>query len=96
MKKRSNSSNRRAIWIATRGDQPPLASTPSRTAGPTASRTARTRAMSSSGARPTLTFIVVNPCSTAQTAISAARAGAKPETEYFVGTKSRTAPPSRR
>ena len=61
------------VWIATRGDQPPLASIPRVTPGPTASRTARTLATSPSGSIPTLTFITVKPWLTAQAAISAAR-----------------------
>ena len=80
------------VWIATRGDQPPLASIPRVTPGPTASRTARTRATSPSGSIPTLTFITVKPWLTAQAATSAARAGSRPETEYLVGTNSRTGP----
>ena len=84
------------VWTATRGDQPPLASTPSRTFGPTASRTARTRATSPFGSMPTLTFIVRKPCSTAQAAISAACSGGCPDTENLVGTNSRTGPPSSR
>ena len=84
------------VWMATRVAQPPLASMPSRTSGPMAARTARTRATSDSGSMPTLTFIVRKPCSTAQAARPAARSGSRPETENLVGTNSRTLPPNRR
>ena len=73
---------------------PPLASTPSVTSGPTASRTARTRATSPSGSMPTFTFIFRNPAPIAHRAISAAGSGSRPETDHFVGTTSRTLPPS--
>src|SRR5207302_7322295 len=76
------------VDIAVCGDcQPPLASTPRLTRGPTASRTARTRATSASGSIPTFTFIFAKPWAMAHRAISAALAGSTPETDHFVDTE---------
>jgi hypothetical protein len=74
--------------------QPPLASTPSLTSGPTAARTADTRSKSPSGPKPTFTFIARNPPPSAHRAISAAFSGTCPDTDHFVVTESRTRPPS--
>src|SRR5215213_8980111 len=77
------------VSIATSGvGHPPLASMPSFIVGPTASRTARTRARSPFRSRPTLTFIFEKPWATAHLAISAAFAGSTPDTDHLVGTAS--------
>ena len=87
---RPNGASARSIAVACPTSQPPLASTRIRPDGPSASRTASTRAMSSASACPasaTLTFAVRQP---AAATISAARCGPTAGTVTLTPIRSRT------